>query len=78
MYLSLDELFASLTAVSHVLEKYEDEFYKVVDSKINLLRLKRKKVITEGLISKIENADGENAKEILFDHLKCYLLTRPI
>ena len=70
MYLSLDEFFASLSVVSQVLEKYEDEFFKVVDAKINLLRLKRKKVITEGLISKIENADGENAKEILFDHLK--------
>ena len=43
----------------------------MVDSKINLLRLKRKKVITEGLILKIESADGENVKEILFDHLKC-------
>ena len=70
MYLSLDELFVPLSAVSQVLEKYENEFFKVVDAKINLLRLKRKKVITEGLISKIENADGENAKEILFDHLK--------
>ena len=50
----------------------------MVDTKFNLLRLKRKKVITEGLIWKIENADGENAKEILFDHLKCYLLTRPV
>ena len=50
----------------------------MVDTKFNLLRLKRKKVITEGLIWKIENADGENAKEILFDHLKCYLLTWPI
>ena len=70
MHLSLDEFFVSLSAVSHVLEKYEDEFFKVVDAKINLLRLKRKKVITEGLISKIESADGGNAKEILFDHLK--------
>ena len=60
MYLSLDELFASVTSVSQVL-----------DAKLNLLRLKRKKVITEGLISKIESADGESAKEILFDHLKC-------
>ena len=58
--------------MSQVLEKYEDEFFEVVDAKkLNLLRLKRKKVITADLVSKIESADDENAKEILFDHLKC-------
>ena len=71
MYLSLDELFASRTAVSQVLEKYEDKFFEVVDAKkLNLLKLKRKKVITADLISKIESADREDAKDILFDHLK--------
>ena len=62
---------ASYYAVSQVLEKYEDEFFEVVEAKVSLLRMKRKKVIDYGLISKIENADNKNAKEILFDHLKC-------
>ena len=52
-----------------VLKKYEDEFFNVVDPKLHLLRLKRKKVITEALISKIETADSEDAKYILFEHL---------
>ena len=41
----------------------------MVDAKLNLLWLKRKKVITEDLIPKIENSNHANAKEILFDHL---------
>ena len=57
-------------AASQVLEKHEDEFFDVVDAKLNLLRLVRKKVITEALIARIENADNENAKEILYDHLQ--------
>ena len=65
------ELCTSIDAVSQVLEKYEDEFFEVVDAqKLNLLKLKRKKVITADLISEIKSADDENAKEILFDHLK--------
>ena len=65
------DLCTSIDAVSQVLEKYEDEFFEVVDAKKpNLLKLKRKKEITADLISKIESADEENAKEILFDHLK--------
>ena len=52
-----------------VLEKHEDEFFDVVDAKLKLRWLKRKKVISENLMSQIENTDGENAKEILFDHL---------
>ena len=65
------ELCISIDAVAQVLEKYEDEFFEVVNTKkLNLLKLKRKKVITADLISKIESADDENAKEILFHHLK--------
>ena len=41
----------------------------MVDPKLNLLWLKRKEVISEGLISKIETADTRDAKEILFEHL---------
>ena len=59
----------SLGAVSHVLEKHEDKFFEVVDGKLNLLRLKRKKVIPESLFTKIESADSANAKELLYDHL---------
>ena len=66
------ELCTSIDAVSQVLERYEDEFFEVVNTKVlNLLELKRKKVITEDLISKIEKADHKKANEILFDHLKC-------
>ena len=59
-----------LVAVSHVLEKYEEDFFKVVDAKYNLLRLKRKMVIDGGLIAKMESTDDETAKEILFEHLR--------
>ena len=64
------EVFISLNPASQILEKYEDQFFEVVDAKYNLLRLKRKKVITDSLIMKIENADEETAKELLFDHLQ--------
>ena len=43
----------------------------MVDAKLNLLRLKRKKVITESLVTKIESADSANARELLYDHLYC-------
>ena len=54
------ELYTSIDAVSQVLEKYGDEFCEVVDAKLNLPKLERKKVITANLISKIERADGSN------------------
>ena len=41
----------------------------MVDAKLHLLRLKRKKVITESLVTKIESADSANARELLYDHL---------
>ena len=59
-----------LVAVSHVLKKYEEEFFKVVDAKYNLLRLKRKMVIDGGLKTKMESTDDETAKEHLFEHLR--------
>ena len=59
-----------LVAVSRVLEKYEEEFFAVVDAKYNLLRLKRKMVIDGGLMAKIENTNDETAQELLFVHLK--------
>ena len=63
------ELCIPLNVESQVLKKHEDEFFNVVNPKLHLLRLKRKKVITESLISKIETADSEDAKDILFEHL---------
>ena len=56
-------------AASQVLKKHEEEFFDMVNPKLNLLWLKRKEVISEGLISKIETADTRDAKEILFEHL---------
>ena len=44
----------------------------MVHAKLNLRKLKRKKVITENLIAQIESSDNENAKEVLFEHLKCH------
>ena len=69
--LSCVYIHVSLDAASQVLEKHEEEFFDVVDAKLDLLRLKRKKVITESLISKIETANSKDAKEILFQHLQC-------
>ena len=57
-------------AASQVLKKLEDEFFDVVIPQFNLLLLKRKEVISEGLIAKIKTADTGDAKEILFEHLR--------
>ena len=40
-----------------------------MDAKFNLLELKRKEVIPDGLVTKIENADDRTARELLFEHL---------
>ena len=56
--------------VSGILEKYEDTFSVVVITKANLQRLKRTRVITESTYSRIYNANDNDAKEILYDHLK--------
>ena len=68
LYLSLS-LSLSLGAASQILEKHEEEFFEVVDATLNLLRLKRKKVITESLVTEIKRADSANARELLYDHL---------
>ena len=62
-------VFLFTYVASQVLTKHEDDFLNVVDPKLHLPRLKHKKVITEALISKIETADSEDAKYILFEHL---------
>ena len=57
-------------AASQVLEKYEDEFFKVVDATVNLPRLKRKNVVTEKVITRIKGGDSSEAKDYLYEHLK--------
>ena len=68
---SLSCIFLSLSlgAASQVLERHEKEFFEVVDAKVDLFLLLRKKVITESLKVQIESSDNRNAKEILFHHL---------
>ena len=47
-------------------------FCEVVDAKFNVLELKRKEVIPNGLVTEIKNADDRTARELLFDHLSCH------
>ena len=55
-----------------VLRKYEDEFFKVVDAKVNLHLLRHKLVVSESVVHQITAADTIDAKEILYDHLNNY------
>ena len=52
-----------------MLKKYEDEFFRVTNAKLKLLELMRKGVISDDLVMKIESADHEEARELLFKHL---------
>ena len=72
-------MYTPFDTVSQVLEKYEDAFFDVVTAKLNLLRLKRKKMIADNLnlISRIKNVDNEDAKELLCDLLTCMLMWPP-
>ena len=63
-------IISLLYVASRVLKKYEDEFFEVVDAKHNVARLKRKNVVTESLMTLIESADSDNAREKLYEHLK--------
>ena len=71
---SLDSSFAMcvhpILIASEVLEKYEDEFLEVVNAKYNLLKLKRKGVITQDIERRISATNDDEAREILYDHLK--------
>ena len=58
--------------VSEVLEKYEDEFFEVVNAKYNLFKLKHKGVITQDIERHISTANDYEAREILYDHLKLH------
>ena len=56
--------------MSNVLEKYEDTFFEVVNAKYNLLKLKRKGVITQDIERRISATNDDEGREILYDHLK--------
>ena len=56
-------------AASDVLKTHQDQFFEAVDAKFNLLELKRKEVIPDGLAIRIETADDKSAREMLFQHL---------
>ena len=58
--------------VSKFLEKYESEFFEVVDPKVSLHKLTRKGVITKDVKSNIETSNIDDAREILYDHLICH------
>ena len=69
-------MFFSLHAASHFsasqcLKAYENEFFEAVDAKFSLRRLKRKGVISDGVMADIKGAnDDDDAKEILYSHLE--------
>ena len=64
-------LFAAAPfSVTVFLEKHEDDFFKYVNPKQSLRRLKRKGVITEDVKSSIERSNTEDALEDLYEHLK--------
>ena len=53
-----------------VLEKYEKDFFKCVNAKLWLHKLIRRRVITDTIKEDIESANDDEARKILFDHLK--------
>ena len=52
-----------------ILKSHEEEFFECVNAKYNVLRLKRKEVISSSVRAAINDATEEEAKEILYDHL---------
>ena len=61
---------ASPFSVSAFLKTYESEFLKVVNAKHGLIRLKHEDVIPASLKKQIEDADEEEARYLLFEHLE--------
>ena len=61
---------ASPFSASKFLATYEDEFLDVVNAKQSLLKLKRKGVISHTVRTSIEDANDEDAKYHLFEHLE--------
>ena len=65
-------IVAARFSVTKFLKKHEDDFFKYVNPRQSLLRLKRKGVITEDVKSSIDGSNTKDALEYLYDHLKCY------
>ena len=62
----------SLT-INGILKTYETEFFETVNAKYNVLKLKRKGVISEDAETALNNASSDDvAKEILYDYLIKY------
>ena len=56
-------------AASEFLQKYETECFEVVDPRLSLLRLVRKGVITEDVMSDINTSNTKDECEALYHHL---------
>ena len=61
---------ASPSSASQILKVYEDEFIDIVYAKQSLLKLKHKGVISQAVRTSIEDANDEDAKYLLFEHLQ--------
>ena len=61
---------ASPFSAKQFLTAFEDEFLEVVNAKQSLLKLKHKEVISPDIRKAIEEANDEDAKYILFEHLQ--------
>ena len=66
---------ASPFSVSQFLETYEDEFLEIVNPKQSLLQLRHKGVISPDVRTAIKDANDEDAKYILLEHLQMYATT---
>ena len=57
-------------SVSEFLKKHETEFFTVVNPRFSLMRLQRKGVISQDVVSRISAATNEkDAQEVLFAHV---------
>ena len=68
-HLRLFSCTASLPSVSCILTTHEDAFFTWVNAKENVLRLKRRGVVSQHIVSAIQAASDNEAQEILYDHL---------
>ena len=78
VHMEMDQLIcvffiaAASFSVTTFLKKHEDDFFKYVNPRQSLLRLKRKGVITEDVKSSTDGSNAKDALEILYDHLTCH------
>lgn len=63
---------ASAFSASHFLTEFESEFIEVVNAKLSLVKLKHKGVIPADAKRSIMDANDDDAKYILFEHLEKY------